>query len=44
VAQDFLQHHKLENWPARFDVIAVDFSNGGAIIELIENAFELARG
>ena len=44
VAQDFLQRHKLENWPARFDVIAVDFSSGGGIIELIENAFELTRG
>ena len=44
VAQDFLQRHKLENWPARFDVIAVDFSSGGGIINFIENAFELARG
>ena len=43
-AQDFLQRHKLENWPARFDVIAVDFSSGGGIINFIENAFELARG
>jgi putative endonuclease len=42
VAQDFLQHHRLENWPARFDVVAVDFSAGDALIELIENAFELA--
>jgi len=42
VAQDFLQRHRLENWPARFDVVAVDFSTGAALIELIENAFELA--
>jgi len=44
VAQDFLQRHKLENWPARFDVIAVDFSSGEGIIDFIENAFELTRG
>ena len=44
VAQDFLQRHRLENWPARFDVIAVDFSSGDGIIECIENAFELTRG
>ena len=44
VAQDFLQRHKLENWPARFDVIAVDFSSDGGIIDFIENAFELAHG
>ncbi len=43
-AQDFLQRHGLENRPARFDVIAVDFSGGSGIIELIENAFELAPG
>ena len=42
VAQEFLQRHKLESCPARFDVIAVDFSAGGGIIEHIENAFELA--
>ena len=42
VAQDFLQRHRLENWPARFDVVTVDFSTGEALIELIENAFELA--
>jgi len=41
VALDFLQHHKLENQPARFDVVAVDFSSGGGLIEFIENAFEL---
>lgn len=43
-AQDFLQRHGLENRPARFDVIAVDFSGGSGIIELIENAFELQPG
>ena len=42
VAQDFLQRYSLENRPARFDVVAVDFSTGDALIELIENAFELA--
>lgn len=41
-AQDFLLRHGLENRPARFDVIAVDFSTGNGIIKLIENAFELA--
>jgi len=43
-AQDFLQRHRLENWPARFDVIAVDFSSGEGIIDCIENAFELTLG
>ncbi len=42
VALDFLQRHKLENNPARFDVVAVDFSCGDGVIEFIENAFELA--
>lgn len=41
VALDFLQRHKLENQPARFDVVAVDFSCGDGLIEFIENAFEL---
>ncbi|MCX5901577.1 MAG: YraN family protein [Proteobacteria bacterium] len=42
VALDFLQRHRLENWPARFDVVAVDFTSGDGVIALIENAFELA--
>jgi putative endonuclease len=42
VALDFLQRHKLENRPARFDVVSVDFSGGAGSIEVIENAFELA--
>lgn len=41
VALDFLQRHRLENQPARFDVVAVDFSSGSGLIEFIENAFEL---
>jgi putative endonuclease len=41
VALDFLQRHRLENQPARFDVVAVDFSSGCVLIEFIENAFEL---
>jgi putative endonuclease len=43
VALDFLQRHKLENHPARFDVVAVDFSCGHGLIEFIENAFELTE-
>jgi putative endonuclease len=42
VALDFLQRHRIENHPARFDVVAVDFSSGDGVIEFIENAFELA--
>jgi putative endonuclease len=42
VALDFLQRHRLENHPARFDVVAVDFTGGDGVIALIENAFELA--
>lgn len=40
-AQDFILRHGLESRPARFDVIAVDFSSGSGIITQIENAFEL---
>lgn len=42
VAQEYLQAHRLDDMPARFDVIAVrlDRANGPAAIDHIKNAFD----
>lgn len=42
VAQAYLQANRLEDMPARFDVIAVrlDRTNGPAVIDHIQNAFD----
>jgi len=39
----FLQQHRLEDTPARFDVVTVQLTPQGPHIELIENAFDLPR-
>ncbi|MCX5895222.1 MAG: YraN family protein [Proteobacteria bacterium] len=41
VAMEFIQRYNLENYPARFDVIAIELSPAGHAINLIQNAFEL---
>jgi len=41
VALEFIQRYKLENHPARFDVVAVSLLPAGHTIEHIENAFEV---
>jgi putative endonuclease len=40
-ALEFIQRHRLENTPARFDVVAVSLRDSGHTVELIQNAFEL---
>jgi putative endonuclease len=42
VAQEYLQSHRLDDMPARFDVIAVrlDRAKGSATIDHIKNAFD----
>lgn len=42
VALEFMQRYNLLETHARFDVVAVLFSEQGHTIELIENAFDLA--
>ena len=42
VALEFVQRYKMENRAARFDVVSVQYLNGGYEVDLIENAFELA--
>jgi putative endonuclease len=41
VALEFIQRYRLENKPARFDVVAVNLLPAGHTVELIQNAFEL---
>ena len=41
VAMGFIQRYKLEDTDARFDVVAVKFSNNGYHVDFIENAFEV---
>ena len=41
VALEFIQRYNLENYPARFDVIAIELSPAGHAITLIQNAFDL---
>ena len=43
VAQEYIQHGKLNGSAARFDVIAVLLNSSCPEIEHIENAFELPR-
>lgn len=41
VALEFIQRYKLENQPARFDVVAVNLLTAGHTVELIQNAFDV---
>lgn len=41
VALTYLNHHRLKDVPARFDVVAIDFIGGQPAVELIRNAFDL---
>jgi putative endonuclease len=41
VALEFVQRYKMDNRAARFDVVSVQYLNGGYEVDLIENAFEL---
>jgi putative endonuclease len=40
-AMEFIQRYKLENSPARFDVVAVTLLPAGHSVDFIQNAFEL---
>ena len=42
VALEFVQRYKMDNRAARFDVVSVQYLNGGCDVDLIENAFDLA--
>jgi putative endonuclease len=42
VALDYLKRHALLEYPARFDVVAVDLDHDQEKIELFPNAFDLA--
>lgn len=39
-ARDYLARHRLQERPCRFDVVAIDISNGSPRLEVIRNAFD----
>lgn len=40
VALDYLARHRLVDCPCRFDVVAIQFREGGPVIEVYQNAFD----
>ncbi len=42
VALDYLARRRLTKCPCRFDVVAIDLGNGGAAIDVYQNAFDLS--
>jgi putative endonuclease len=44
VAQDFLVRHRLVDRPCRFDVVSIELSEEGPVVDVIPNAFEAAAG
>jgi putative endonuclease len=39
MATEYLHHHRLEDWPCRFDVVAVEMGKGEPEVEVIVDAF-----
>ncbi len=42
LALDYVARHRLSNCPCRFDVVSIHFDDGAAVIEVFQNAFEVA--
>ena len=43
-AAAFLARHRLEDRAVRFDVVGVEWQDGGPVLEHVENAFEVGEG
>ena len=44
VAAAFLARHRLEDRAVRFDVVGVEWQDGGPVLDHVENAFEVGEG
>jgi putative endonuclease len=42
VAVDYMARHSLTGCRCRFDVVSIDFQTGGPVIEIYQNAFDVA--
>jgi putative endonuclease len=42
LALDYVARYRLSNCPCRFDVVSIHFAEGAAVIEVFQNAFEVA--
>jgi putative endonuclease len=42
LALDYVARHRLSNCPCRFDVVSIHFDDGAPVIDVFQNAFEVA--
>jgi putative endonuclease len=42
LAMDYMARHRLTGCRCRFDVVSIDFTAGGPVIEIYQNAFDAA--